>query len=194
MHSLLKSTVDEVKTPCPLRLNETIGHVLQILGPLLADDFIVETHLESGLWLARAGSLEMEHVLMNLLLNAMKASPRPGRLVVETSNIEVDYVVSAGQVDGAPGRRYVKCLIRDFGEGMREEARTRIFEPSLSFKADGNVSGIGLLSSLRSLNRNGGSLSIDARPGLGTTVEVLLPALLARYADELARLSDRRQW
>ena len=176
MHSLLKSTVDEVKTPCPLSLNETLGQVLQMLGPLLGDDLIVETHLESDLWRVRVGSLEMEHVLMNLLLNAMKASPRPGRLVIETSNLEVAYVASANQTDDAPDRRYVKCSIRDFGAGMSEKTRASLFAPSLSFKADGNVGGIGLLNCLRSLNRNGGSLSIQAQPGLGTTVEVLLPA------------------
>jgi nitrogen-specific signal transduction histidine kinase len=176
MHSLLKSTVDEVKAPCPLRLNGTICQVLRMLSPLLGDDLIVETHLESDLWLVRAGSLETEHVLMNLLLNAMQASPRPGRLVVETSNLEVAYVASANQIDGASGRRYVKCSIRDFGAGMSEETRASLFAPSLSFKADGSVGRIGLLNCLRSLNRNGGSLSIHAQPGLGTTVEVLLPA------------------
>ena len=100
---------------------------------------------------------ELEQVLVNLLRNAIQASP-------QGATVEV----------GARGAgSTVAITVSDEGEGVRQEGATRIFDPFFSTK--GSVgTGLGLTVSLGIVRGCGGDIRVSSAPGRGATFEVLL--------------------
>lgn len=119
------------------------------------------------------GVTELERVLLNLAANAREAMPAGGVVTI-----------AAGLVAIAPGDLalgtgwHVRIDFADDGPGMSAEVARRAAEPYFSTK-EGAAGSNGLgLAGARSIARSaGGELRIDARPGAGTTVSILLPAV-----------------
>jgi PAS domain S-box-containing protein len=107
----------------------------------------------------RADDAELQHALINVLLNAVQASP-PGACVA------VDVTSS----DGA-----VRIRIADHGCGIAPENLNRIFDPFFSAREGGT--GLGLFLSLNFVRRWGGDILVDSTPGQGSTFEIVLPVL-----------------
>ena len=101
---------------------------------------------------------ELEQVLVNLLRNAIQASPRGA-------------AVGVGACDTRGG---VAITVSDEGEGVRTDAAARIFDPFFSTKGSAGT-GLGLTVSLGIVRGYGGDISVSSVPGEGTTFEVLLP-------------------
>jgi signal transduction histidine kinase len=107
---------------------------------------------------------ELREVLTNLILNAVDALPRGGRLLIRTWD--------------EPGRALVS--ITDSGPGMPEDVRGRAFEPFFTTKGVGKGTGLGLDISRRIVvDRHGGEIAIGSRDG-ETVVSVHLPSGLGR--------------
>jgi signal transduction histidine kinase/HAMP domain-containing protein len=106
----------------------------------------------------RADEGELQHVVINVLLNAVQACAAGGR-------------VEAGIV----GRQPVRIRVRDTGCGIAAEYRQRIFEPFFGLRQGGT--GLGLFLSLDFVRRWSGDITMDSTPGAGTTVDITLPAL-----------------
>ncbi|MEM7350149.1 MAG: HAMP domain-containing sensor histidine kinase [Acidobacteriota bacterium] len=106
----------------------------------------------SGLPRLRGVEPELRAVLQALVVNAIEASPKEGRVSVRTTT-------------PAPGRLRVE--LEDQGPGLPEEVRERLFTPHLSTKANG--SGMGLFLAHRiATNRYGGRLELQDRSAGGT--------------------------
>jgi two-component system, NtrC family, sensor histidine kinase HydH len=99
---------------------------------------------------------QMVQVFVNIVLNAVQASPARGRV-----DIGVRQQGSRLAVD-----------IRDQGQGIRADHLARIFDPFFSTKKRGT--GLGLSISNRIVRSHGGSIEV-LQPGQGTIVRVLLP-------------------
>lgn len=101
----------------------------------------------------------MRHVLVNLLSNAIDASP-PGA--------SVEVVID----DDGPNLR---IAVRDHGPGIAPENLAAVFEPFFTTKASSEGSGLGLSVARGIIEEHGGHLS--ARPGVpdGTWFEMTLP-------------------
>lgn len=103
---------------------------------------------------------ELRESLRNLLDNALKYAP--GTTIVTTVRTEGDSVL---------------IRVRDDGPGMSPELSARAFERFTRGETAGSVggSGLGLAIVKRSIERGGGSVSLDTKLGEGTTVEIRLP-------------------
>ena len=101
---------------------------------------------------------ELEQVLVNLLRNAIQASPP-----------EATVEVGAREEEGA-----VAVSVGDEGAGVRPEDATRIFDPFFSTKGSMGT-GLGLTVSLGIVRGYGGDIRVSSPPGGGATFEVLLP-------------------
>lgn len=108
--------------------------------------------------MVRADDADLQQALVNLLLNAVQASPR-GAAVSLTVTTE--------------GER-VTIRVRDCGCGIAADQQARIFEPFVSLRDGGT--GLGLFVSLNSVRKWGGDIHVDSIPGAGATFEVVLPA------------------
>ena len=107
----------------------------------------------------------MKQVFLNLMLNALQAMDRGGRLKIST-----------GLRDRPSGNRKapaVEIAIQDTGIGMTEEIRSKVFEPFFSTKEDGI--GLGLPIAQRIVDEHGGEIRVESRPGEGTIFYVTLP-------------------
>lgn len=99
----------------------------------------------------------LEHVFLNLLLNAAQALNGEGR---GTIRLEV-------------AAESVRVHVEDTGPGIPPEELERVFEPFYTTRDEGT--GFGLALSRRIVRAHGGDVHIRSRPGEGTTVTVELP-------------------
>jgi len=110
---------------------------------------------EAGLTI-RADAGKFKQVLMNLMLNALKAMPRGGSL-----GVRVTFDVGG-----------VTLAVADNGEGVPDEVRNTLFEPFVSSRDGGT--GLGLAISKQIVEEHGGEIGFESSAE-GTTFRVSLP-------------------
>ena len=108
----------------------------------------------------------LREAVMNLILNALDAMPRGGRLGLTTR-----------RADGG-----AEFDVSDSGEGMPEDVRRQIFDPFFTTRAPQRT-GLGLSVVHGVVNRHHGSVRVRSEPGGGTTVTLWLPAGHAREVE-----------
>jgi two-component system NtrC family sensor kinase len=106
----------------------------------------------------------LQQVLINLLTNAIEATPAGGR-------VEVTAVPQAQ--DALPG---VAIAVRDTGSGIPESVLPRIFDPFYSTKPSDVGTGLGLSICRDLVKANGSDIQVATTPGEGTVFTVWLPA------------------
>jgi two-component system, NtrC family, sensor kinase len=107
---------------------------------------------------------QLQQVLVNLLLNAIDASPAGARVwVCVTEEAES-----------------VAIRVRDEGPGLPDEVKDQIFDPFFTTKPVGVGSGLGLSISLGIVERHEGSLAVSNHPQGGVAATVLLPKVAVR--------------
>ncbi len=102
-------------------------------------------------------------VQINLLINAMDATPEGGKIVIST-----------GIRDKGPDN-WVEISVRDNGTGIQSEHLDRIFDPYFTTKGVGEGTGLGLAICYKIVQSHGGFLEVVSKPGQGTEFHVLLP-------------------
>jgi signal transduction histidine kinase len=107
---------------------------------------------------------ELEQILVNLLLNAVDASPPGGTVTVEASAAELD-----------SGKEVLRLSIEDEGAGVPESMRQRIFDAFFSTKKTGEGTGLGLSLSSRIAKDHGGSIRVE-QGSVGARFVMDLPA------------------
>ena len=105
---------------------------------------------------------QLQQVILNLLTNAIDATPAGGRIEVRTRAMK-----DTGEVEIA---------ISDTGLGVSPEHRKQIFEPFFSTKEAGRGVGLGLFISTEIVREHKGRIELDSEIGRGSTFRVLLPA------------------
>jgi len=107
-------------------------------------------------------------VVLNLLFNAIDASP-PGGAV----ELEVERAASR-RLPGPAVLGPVWCIaVRDRGPGVAPEVRDKLFDPFFTTKSDGT--GLGLAVCLKIVEEHRGAIHVDTVPGSGSTFTVELP-------------------
>ncbi len=102
---------------------------------------------------------QLQQVFINLLLNALDAMPDGGTLNI-----------SAG-VSG----RTLEFRFEDTGSGIDPAVGRRVFEPFFTTKDPGRGTGLGLAVSYGIIQKHGGSIDFDSKPGEGTIMIVQIP-------------------
>jgi PAS domain S-box-containing protein len=172
VHDLLGFSRKEGLTKAHVELNQIILDLVNVLRATISKRVVVHTSLDSHVSPVEADSAHISQALMNICLNARDAIGELGAITISTGTEEL----ADRNVNGLSGGRYTRVQIRDDGTGMSEETRTRAFEPFYTTKDVGKGTGLGLSMAYRVVTSHGGSLSIDSKRGVGTTVTVLLPA------------------
>ncbi len=115
---------------------------------------------------------QLRQVFVNLLANAVDASPAESPVTVTAERAEVDASVRR---NGEPGKRIAgaRVSIEDRGEGMDEQTRARIFEPFFTRKKKGT--GLGLAIARQIVEQHGGHIRVESEPGSGTRFTIELP-------------------
>ncbi|MBJ7473421.1 MAG: response regulator, partial [Solirubrobacteraceae bacterium] len=164
----------ELVQPEILDLNALTQDLETLLRRALGERVELEVVLTPGLWRVRADRGQVEQVLVNLAVNGRDAMPGGGRLVIETSNVELDEDFTAGHLGLEPGP-YVRVTVSDEGVGMAADVVERAFEPFFTTKQKGHGTGLGLATVYGIVQEAGGHVTLYSEPGVGTSVKVHLP-------------------
>jgi PAS domain S-box-containing protein len=108
----------------------------------------------------KADLQQIQQVLINILINAIHATPQGGKI-----NIMTDY---SGVKD-----EKIKIKVSDTGRGIPDEILGKIFDPFFTTKPTGT--GLGLSIAHKIIHDHGGEIKVFSRVGEGTTFEIALP-------------------
>lgn len=106
---------------------------------------------------------QLEQVVVNLILNAMQATPNSRGIVT----VQTSYVVDTDEV---------AIIVTDEGEGISPEVRKHLFEAFYTTRIDKGGSGLGLYISNFIVSEHKGRLTVESLPGHGTVATVAIPA------------------
>lgn len=160
----------------PIDLNGVVREMDQLLRRTLGEDIELVTILGEKIASVQASTTLLEQVIINLAVNARDAMPGGGRLILETTMVELDASFCSQRIGIRPGR-YVRLRIADTGHGIPPEALPHIFEPFFTTKASSRGSGLGLTTVYSIIKQLGGYVEVDSAVGQGTTVDIYLPAV-----------------
>lgn len=120
-------------------------------------ELVIDVCLDKNLPQTQADPNQIKQAVLNLLLNAIQASPPKGRITLATRTED----------------NHILITVRDNGEGIAPARRDRIFEPFFSTKE--GALGFGLPLVLEIVKMHGGEISFKAEVGKGSEFLVLLP-------------------
>jgi signal transduction histidine kinase/ActR/RegA family two-component response regulator len=150
----------------PLDLNAAVKESLEITKARWKDDahlagIHIDLETEFGKLPPVLGEVsEIREVLTNLIVNAVDAMPRGGRLRFVTRHLAKE--------------NRAEISVGDTGIGMTEAVRAHIFDPFFTTKGT-KGSGLGLSVSYGIIKRHRGQISVESTPGIGTTFTIVLP-------------------
>ena len=125
----------------------------------------IEDSLGTNLPQVHFDEKKMEQLLIDLIMNAIQASP-------EGSAVSVSTAVPMGRTLSR-NRNYLMIDISDHGHGIPEENREKILQPFFSTKKDGT--GLGLPIVKKIVDAHHGRLEIKDNPEKGATFTVMIP-------------------
>jgi PAS domain S-box-containing protein len=136
---------------------------------LSGSNVICELEFEDNLSLCDCDETQIGQAIDNIVINAKQAMPMGGKIVITASNLT--------DAQAHPGN-FVAISIRDEGIGMPKEILPKIFDPFFSTKQTGH--GLGLATVFSIIQRHGGWIDVESKPGRGTTFRLFLPASQAK--------------
>ena len=147
---------------------EVVGYVCELLRPEAATRGIeLVMNVPEGLPSLAADPAQLKQALINLVINAIQAIERNGRIEVGVS------------FDPAGGAFFLR--VSDNGPGVSGEKRSSIFEPFFTTKSEG--SGLGLWIVQQIATAHGGLVTVEDRPGGGAVFTLRLPFAVGPAAD-----------
>jgi signal transduction histidine kinase len=124
-------------------------------------DYAVTLKAEHG-WHTFGSASELREVFVNLIVNAVDAMPKGGKLEISCERASDK----------------LRLKFTDNGTGMPEDVRQKIFDPFFTTKG-AQGTGLGLSVSYSIIERHEGSISVSSEPGGGTVFLIELPAMEA---------------
>jgi two-component system sensor histidine kinase FlrB len=146
----------------PVDLGQLLAWARDFVSPLARQSRVALSlqNRVSGVFFA-ADRHRLEQVLLNLVLNALRAMPGGG------------WVELGGRTIKTQDGRAVVLIVSDTGPGISPEHLPGIFEPGFSTRAGGP--GLGLAVCRKIVEQHGGTITAGSRPGCGATFTLTFP-------------------
>jgi signal transduction histidine kinase len=154
----------------PLNLAEPVGLVVDLLEfEARRRDVSLTLNVAPGLRTVVADADAIQQVVLNLVRNALQATPARGR-------VEVALAAASLRAPGADGEGpAVRLSVSDTGAGVPPDVRERLFEPFFTTRAESGGTGLGLAVVRAIVEAHRGTITVRSEPGTGATFEVVLP-------------------
>lgn len=176
MTRIVRQLVDFARAHKPSRARHALRPLLETTATLLrpmakkkqvelacAGDATLEADVDAG---------QLQQVLSNLVVNALHAVERDGRVTLSVSR---EHAVPPPDV-GGEARDCVVLRVEDDGPGIAAEVLEHLFEPFVTTKDIGEGSGLGLAVAWGLVREHGGWMTAHNREGRGACFSVFLPA------------------
>ena len=146
----------------PCDINKAITRTLFLLeNQALFQNIITEKELNESLPLVKADIQQLNHMFMNVILNAAQAMEGKGKLILKTFL--------------NPDKSHVCIEISDTGPGIPEDIKSHIFEPFFTTKEEGKGTGLGLSIVYGIVENHLGNIQVVSKTGKGTKFIIELP-------------------
>jgi signal transduction histidine kinase len=143
----------------PVAVRLLLADLVTFIGPECSRKGVsLSLAVEDGPETVMADPFQLKHAVLNLVLNALQATPPGGAIATETAG-------DAGTLE---------VRVRDSGEGMTDDVLTRVFEAFFTTREGGT--GLGLPIARRIAEAHGGTLTLRSRESEGTVATLSLPA------------------
>ncbi|MBX3329549.1 MAG: response regulator [Nitrospira sp.] len=164
-----------------LSVHAVLTDLHDMIASLLPDHIELTIQLDKQVAYAEVDREGLETVFSQLVVNARDAMPNGGRLTIEVKTIESFSKLTRPLPIGSASH-HILIQISDTGTGMNLDTQAHMFEPLFSTK-ETNI-GLGLTAVFGIVKQNGGTLEVDSRPGQGTVVQIVFPAVPAPVVRE----------
>lgn len=180
IQDLLSSTRQRKPDPTWMPIERVVSPAAVLLEPAYHGKGVsLRVEIGPDVPMVWADAEKIHQVLVNLLTNALAATPEGGEVVIRAGSrpASLDEVeVGKRSVEG-PLTTMVTLAVSDTGCGMPSEDLQKAFTPFFTTKAVGKGTGLGLFLSRETVQAHGGNLSIESEVGKGTMVMLSLPGL-----------------
>ncbi|MGC4094422.1 MAG: HAMP domain-containing sensor histidine kinase [Polyangiaceae bacterium] len=140
--------------------------IVRLVEPIARKRGVRVSVTSAGRVLAQGDAAQLEHVVSNLVVNAIQACDDGGRV-----EISCERDATTGDAER------VRLQVSDDGHGMNTDTLERVFEPFFTTKDVGQGTGLGLSVAHGIIEEHGGSISVQSELRHGSTFSVVLPAV-----------------
>lgn len=180
IQDLLSSTRPRQPEPEWLSVKEVVSPSAVLMEPAFHEKGLTLTvDIPKDLPFVWADREKIHQVLVNVLANALAATPAQGTvtIVARCREASADELERGRIVADGMSPMVITIGVQDTGCGMPAADLEKAFEPFFTTKAVGKGTGLGLFLSRESVVTHGGSLVLRSTIGQGTTVTMTLPAM-----------------
>lgn len=157
----------------PLDMHELLSSSISLLSHSIGRRIEIESELYASETTIKGDYSLLQNVFLNLGSNARDAMPEGGKLFIKTMNKQFNPSVIDNIIE--PNIPYLQISVSDTGTGIEKDKQRRIFEPFYTTKPIGKGTGMGLSSSLGTIEMHNGTIEVKSIPGKGTTFTITLP-------------------
>jgi signal transduction histidine kinase len=144
-------------------LHELIDHSLDLVADKINEKATsIEKHYAPQTSVGNWDFDQLSQVFVNLIANAIDASPKNASLTISTK-----------MISPTAAKQFARVSIADQGSGIDQGTRERIFEPFFSTKKRGT--GLGLAIVKQIVEQHDGEISVESEAGKGTRFIIDLP-------------------
>ena len=161
----------------PVAIGPMLTRTVDLLEPLTRQRQVkVGTQVPDDLPPLLADSDQLQQVLLNLMTNALDATPSGGQVRLAASQGEPKTAdarprIERGHADGP----FLALVVSDTGRGMPRDQLEQIFEPFFSTKERRGGTGLGLAIVEDIVRAHRASIQVQSAEGAGTTVLLRWP-------------------
>jgi CheY-like chemotaxis protein len=153
-------------------LDALVTETVSMLRASLPPEITLQVERGAAGGYVTAEPVQLQQVLLNLIRNAVQASPRGGQVTVRTAVQEVGAHRQLSHGELTPGH-YVRAIVADTGEGMAASTLAQVFRPFFTTRPAGT--GLGLATVREIVEDHGGIIDVRSVVDHGSIFEVWLP-------------------
>jgi two-component system, NtrC family, sensor kinase len=146
-----------------VKINDLVEELVSISAQRAKySNVAIETEFDENVLDLHISPSEMQQVFLNMINNALDAMDKKGgKLTIATANKD----------------HFVSIRFQDNGPGIHPDHLARIFDPFFTTKPVGKGTGLGLSICYGIIHKMGGKIDVKSAVGVGTTFEILIPAV-----------------
>jgi signal transduction histidine kinase len=163
--------------PTSFEIHKSLKNSIDLLASIIqSKDILIINNLKADCVVC-ADQQMIHSVLLNLLSNAVKFSYPGGKISISCKEIASND--NYANVTGKEIAGFVEISITDFGEGISDEEKNKLFSINNQYTRPGTMNeqgvGLGLILVKEMVEKHGTRLTINSEPGKGSEFSFTLP-------------------